>query len=361
MRCASPPQSTAGVVTPVKRTHADSRSETELTDTESLRSRVHDLASRVAVLREELGRSLIGQENLVRDVLVAVLAGGHVLLEGLPGLGKTLLVRSLARCLGLEFSRIQFTPDLMPADVTGTRLVDDSGSERRFRFQQGPLFANLVLADEINRATPKTQSAMLEAMQEGSVTVGTQTHILPSPFSVVATQNPIELEGTYPLPEAQLDRFMFKLLVTTPPVPDLVRILDATTGADLPELRPILSGDELIEFRDLAGKVICGDHLLRLVAELLRATDPNDPEADEQTKKFVRYGASPRGGQAIIWSAKVRALLDDRANVSREDLRAGLAPAFRHRVVLSFEADAEGVSVDQLIEPWLRIAEQRAG
>ena len=330
-------------------------------DVEVLQERARKLSERVSLLREELGRAIIGQDELLSDLLTAVLAGGHVLLEGLPSRGKTLLVKSLAQCLGLDFARIQFTPDLMPADITGTRVFEERGSERRFQFQAGPVFANLVLADEINRATPKPQSALLEAMQEGSVTVGSETHQLPSPFAVVATQNPIELEGTYPLPEAQLDRFLYKLIVTPPSVDDMVRVLGDTTGTEAPELRPTLSGEELLSFRELSRQVLCGDHLLKLVAELIAGTHPDHPQTDAETKRFVRFGASPRAGQAIILSAKVRALLDQRAHVAREDLQLALRPALRHRVVLSFEAQAEAIQVDDLVDRWYTAAEQRAG
>jgi len=323
-------------------------------------ARAAELAASVDSLRGQLGRAVMGQDQLISDLVVALLAGGHVLLEGLPGLGKTLLVRSLAECVGLDYARVQFTPDLMPADVTGTRIIEEKGTERSFRFQPGPVFANLVLADEINRATPKTQSALLEAMQEGSVTVGLETHQLPRPFAVVATQNPIELEGTYPLPEAQLDRFLFKLIVEPPSVDDLVRVLDSTTGPGAPELSQTMSGAELLEFGALARQVICGEHLLRLVAELLRATRPDDPQANEPTRRFVQYGASPRAGQAIILAAKVRALLEQRAHVAREDIQSSLRASLRHRVVLSFEADAEGVRVEDLVDDWYAAAEQRA-
>ena len=339
-----------------------------------VRDRALQLVRRVQVLREEISQHLIGQEELVGELLVAVLAGGHVLLEGLPGLGKTLLVRCLADSLGMGFSRIQFTPDLMPADITGTRFVDDRGPERRFRFQPGPLFSNLVLADEINRATPKTQSALLEAMQEGSVTVASDTHQLPTPFHVVATQNPIELEGTYPLPEAQLDRFMVKLIVASPPVEDMMRILDTTTRQETSSPRTILSGEEVLEIQSLARQVICGDHLLRYVAEILKASHPSVPysgayallrrtssdgsgrDAGNKTQRLVRYGASARAGQAVVLGAKVRALLDGRPSVAMEDMDRCLLPSLRHRVVLSFEAEAEGIGVGDLLEDWVAYA-----
>ncbi len=337
-----------------------------------VRDRALQLVRRIQVLKEEIGQYLIGQEELVEELLVALFAGGHILLEGLPGLGKTLLVKCLAESLGIQFSRIQFTPDLMPADVTGTRFVDDRGPERRFRFNPGPVFANLVLADEINRATPKTQSALLEAMQEGSVTVASDTHLLPRPFHVVATQNPIELEGTYPLPEAQLDRFMVKLLVTSPPVPEMVRILDNTTRQAPGSPRTILSSDEVLEIQTLARDVICGEHLLRYVAEILKASHPPTPHsgnlallpaitagrgernAEDRTQRLVRYGASARAGQAVVLGAKVRALMDGRPSVSMADIDRCLLPSLRHRVVLSFEAEAEGVGVADLLEDWVR-------
>ncbi len=338
---------------------ADSRSATD--PGAALRDRVAALTDRVRVLRAEIQRVVHGQDALIDDLLIALVAGGHVLLEGLPGLGKTLLARSLASCLGLEYSRVQFTPDLMPADVTGTMILEEAEHGRQFRFQPGPLFANLVLADEINRATPKTQSALLQAMQEHAVTVGTATHALPSPFVVIATQNPIELEGTFPLPEAQLDRFMFKLVVRTPALDDVVRILDDTTSDEPPVLRRVLAGDELLELRALARQVLCAEPLVRLVAELLAATDPERAPADARTKRLVRYGASPRAGQAIILAAKVRALLDQRASVSLEDLQAPMLAALRHRVVLSFEADADGVTVADLLDEWLQRAVTKTG
>jgi MoxR-like ATPase len=324
-----------------------------------IEARAVALLQKVANLRQQLTNQVIGQETLVDDLLVAILAGGHVLLEGLPGLGKTLLVRSLSHGLGLEFSRVQFTPDLMPSDVTGTQLVDDEGGRRTFRFQRGPLFAGLVLADEINRATPKTQSALLEAMQERAVTVGGTTHALPDPFHVVATQNPIELEGTFPLPEAQLDRFLFRLDVRTPTVDAMTRILAATTSGEQPAVGVHLQTQELRELQGLVRNVLCGTHLLRFVAELLRATHPDDPAADERTRRFVRYGASARAGQAIVLGGKARALLAGRPAVVKQDLDACLVPALQHRVLLGFEADAERVRVADLLPAWREAAERR--
>ncbi len=329
---------------------------TDGSDGQRLQDRAAELVARVRALREELAKVFIGHQSLVDQMLWAVLAGGHVLLEGLPGLGKTMLVNSLARCMGLSFSRIQFTPDLMPADITGTRIVEEHDGHRRFRFQEGPLFANLVLGDEINRATPKTQSALLEAMQEGSVTVGRDTHRLPRPFHVIATQNPIELEGTYPLPEAQLDRFLFKLLIDIPPQDDLVKILDSTTGESAPVLATVVTGEEVLEFQALARQILCGEHLLRWVAALVRATHP-DVNGDPTTRRFVRYGASPRAGQAMVLAAKVRALLGARPCVAREDLEATLLPSLGHRLVLSFEAETEGIGIRELLEDWSRRAD----
>jgi MoxR-like ATPase len=326
----------------------------------ALERRVRELTPKVQQLRESLGATILGQSRLIEDLTVGLLAGGHVLLEGLPGLGKTRLVHTLASALGLQFSRIQFTPDLMPSDITGTRIVEEHERGLAFRFQPGPLFANLVLADEINRATPKTQSALLEAMQEGSVTVGETTHPLPRPFTVVATQNPIEFEGTFPLPEAQLDRFLFHLVVERPAVDDLVAILDATTGVEAAAPEPVLTGPEVQELQRLVREALCAPQLLRWVAELLRATDPRDPEASDDTRRLVRYGASPRAGQAIVLAAKTRALLAGRPSVDRADLRACLLPALRHRVVLAFEAEAEDRDVASLLPEWVEIADRRA-
>ena len=327
---------------------------------DDVRARASSLLTKVGSLRQQLRSLVIGQEVLIDDLLVAILAGGHVLLEGLPGLGKTLLVRSLAASLGLDFARIQFTPDLMPSDVTGTQVLDEAGGKRSFRFQPGPVFAGLVLADEINRATPKTQSSLLEAMQEQSVTVAGTTHALPAPFHVVATQNPIELEGTFPLPEAQLDRFLFRLDVKTPTSDAMVRILEATTTKPIAAVGPQLAANELRELQSLVRDVLCGSHLLRFVAELVIASHPDQQDADAQTRRFVRYGASARAGQAIVLGAKARALLAGRPAVVRADIDACALPALGHRVLLTFEADAERVRVADLLATWRTDAERRS-
>jgi MoxR-like ATPase len=318
------------------------------------------LTQRVHALRDALNRRILGQPELIEDLVTALLAGGHVLLEGLPGLGKTLLVRSLGSGMGLSHSRIQFTPDLMPADVTGTLMVDEQDGKRTFRFQRGPIFAGLVLADEINRATPKTQSALLEAMQEASVTVAGESHRLPEPFHVIATQNPIELEGTFPLPEAQLDRFLFHLQITTPPVDAMVQILAGTTGGNSEPITTQLEVTELLRLQQLVRGVLCGSHLLRHVALLLRTTHPDAEEASDSTRRFVRYGASARAGQAIVLGAKARALLDGRAAVTRDDLDRCALMALRHRVVLGYEADAQGVQTKDLIVEWQQHADRLA-
>jgi MoxR-like ATPase len=326
----------------------------------SVEQRSKALLGRVAGLRAQLRRVVIGQDELIDDLITALLAGGHVLLEGLPGLGKTLLVRTLAQGLGLPFARIQFTPDLMPSDVTGTQVLDDADGRRSFRFQAGPLFAGLVLADEINRATPKTQSALLEAMQEHSVTVAGTTHTLPTPFHVVATQNPIELEGTFPLPEAQLDRFLFRLSVQTPTAEAMVQILASTTTRPNTLEGDVLTREELRELQALVRDVLCGTHLLRFVAELVLATHPDKARTPNRTSRFVRYGASARAGQAIVLGAKARALLAGRPAVVREDLDACLLPALGHRVLLRFEAEAERITQADLLSDWINDAERRS-
>ncbi len=300
-------------------------------------------------LKSELARVIVGQTQILDDLLVALIAGGHVLLEGVPGLGKTLTVRTLADALQLKFQRIQFTPDLMPADLIGTQVLGESEQGGRvFEFQQGPLFTNILLADEINRATPKTQSALLEAMQEHSVSVAGTTHKLAQPFFVLATQNPLEMEGTYPLPEAQLDRFFVKLLVRYPEVEELEEILNRTTGQDLPHAEFVLDGDRIREMTALARGIPIADAIRRQAVELIVATHP-EKEISTTTQKYVRYGASPRGLQALILGAKVRAVLDHRLHVSTEDLFAMALPVLRHRLILNFEAQAEGITADAVV------------
>ena len=301
-------------------------------------------------IEAEVGQVIIGQSEVVRGVLTCLLAGGHALLEGIPGLGKTLLVRTIGEALELSFSRVQFTPDLMPADITGTSILrDTSDGARSLEFQPGPLFANLVLADEVNRATPKTQSALLEAMQERRVTAGRTTHTLPEPFFVLATQNPIEMEGTYPLPEAQLDRFLFKLTVPYPSEEDLLRIAQVTTGASMPHPNRVADGAALVDLMHFARDVPVAEPVLRFAVRIVRRTNPETPDAPAEIKRFARYGSSPRGLQSLVLGAKVRGLLEGRYNVAFEDIRAVALAALRHRIILGFEADAEGVTTDKLI------------
>jgi MoxR-like ATPase len=311
-----------------------------------------------AAIEEQVGRVIVGQRELVRHTLVTLLAGGNALLEGVPGLGKTMLVRTLADAVDCAFSRIQFTPDLMPADIVGTNLiVEDEAGRRHFQFEAGPIFANLVLADEINRATPKTQSAMLEAMQERCVTVAKVTRPLPEPFFVLATQNPLEMEGTYPLPEAQLDRFFFRIDVPFPTVDDLVEIADRTTGARVPRAEPVADGAAIGALQTLARGLPIASHVTAYAARLLKATHPDDRAAPRAVRAYVRYGASPRGMQAMILAGKIMALLDGRYNVAYDDLRQAARPALRHRLILNFEAQAEGVTPDAVIESILEEVE----
>jgi MoxR-like ATPase len=310
---------------------------------------VTSLTDTAQAIETQLASALVGQRETVRGVVIALLAGGHVLLEGLPGLGKTLLVRALSEAVSLRFSRIQFTPDLMPADVFGTTILADQGSGAQLGFRPGPIFANLVLADEINRASPKTQAALLEAMQEETVTLGGQTYDLPRPFFVLATQNPIELEGTYPLPEAELDRFLFKLRVDMPSRQELNEILSRTTGGAGQAVRAVVDGPMLLRLQRVVRDVPIAGYLVDYVSRLVLATHPEESSAPPTIRRFVRYGASPRAGQALVLGSKVRALLEGRFNVSYEDVRA-LAPlAFRHRLALSFEAEASGVGIEQLL------------
>jgi MoxR-like ATPase len=310
---------------------------------------VDQFREQAARIEAEIGRVIVGQSTVVRGVLIGILAGGHVLLEGVPGLGKTMLIRTLGQVLNLKFSRIQFTPDLMPADIVGTEILIDQDGQRAFKFQAGPVFANLVLADEINRATPKTQSALLEAMQEHSVTVAQQTYQLEEPFFVMATQNPLEMEGTYPLPEAQLDRFLFKINVPFPSANELVEILARTTGQDTPAAQTTISGAEILAMRDLARQTPSASHVSDYVARLIVATHPACPDATPLVKQYVRYGSSPRGGQAIMLGAKIVALLAGRYNVAFEDIAVVAPSALRHRLILNFEGLAEGVSADAIV------------
>ncbi|MCS6993410.1 MAG: MoxR family ATPase [Anaerolineales bacterium] len=312
-----------------------------------------------AQIEREVGKVIVGQQEVVRHVLVSILAGGHVLLEGVPGLGKTMLIRTLGQALDLKFSRIQFTPDLMPADILGTEILESAASssgieQRTFRFRPGPIFANLVLADEINRATPKTQSALLEAMQEGSVTVAQKTYRLEEPFFVLATQNPLEMEGTYPLPEAQLDRFFFKVDVNLPNVNEMVEILERTTGKETASAGRAATGKDIVEMRTLARTVPAASHVKEYIARLMLATHPQDENAPPLVKQYVRYGVSPRGGQALLLGAKVTALLAGRYNVAFEDVHAVAPAALRHRILLNFDGLAEGIKTDAVIAELLK-------
>ena len=302
-------------------------------------------------LQVEIAKVIVGHKEIIEDVLICLFSGGHVLLEGVPGLGKTLLVRTLSSAMTLTFRRIQFTPDLMPADIVGTNLVveDPDTGHRRFQFQQGPIFHQCILADEVNRATPKTQSAMLEAMQEHSVSVGGTTYALPEPFIVLATQNPIEQEGTYPLPEAQLDRFMFKVLVPYSNRAELASILDRTTAGHNPTAEAVIDGEKILEARGHVQRVVAAPHVQDYAIRLVLATHPGGEFAGETTNKFVRYGASPRGVQGIMLGAKVRAMLDGRYHLSFDDVAAAFLPALRHRILLNFEGQAEGIDSDALL------------
>ena len=302
-------------------------------------------------LRSEISTVIVGQLNILDDTLIALIAGGHVLLEGVPGLGKTLTVRTLADALHLPFRRIQFTPDLMPADLIGTTIVLESpDGKKEFQFQKGPIFSNVLLADEINRATPKTQSALLEAMQEKSVTVAGETHLLNRPFFVMATQNPLEMEGTYPLPEAQLDRFFCKLLVQYPSAGDLEEILERTTETVEHRAEPVLTGERILEMAGLARQIPIADDVRRYGIGLILATHPEHQLATASTKQYVRFGASPRGLQSMILGAKIRAILDCRYHVAREDLQDMAIPVLRHRMILNFEGQAEGINTDDVIQ-----------
>ena len=332
-----------------------------MSDSEAIREQLNQFRADFQRLRAEIAKVIVGQDDIVEGTLTALIAGGHVLLEGVPGLGKTLLVRTLAEALHLKFQRIQFTPDLMPADLIGTNIVlETPEGARRFEFQRGPVFANILLADEINRATPKTQSALLEAMQEHNVTVAGQTFSLPEPFFVMATQNPLEMEGTYPLPEAQLDRFFFKLLVKYPRFAEIEMILDRTTEAVKPRAEAIFDGPRILALSQLAREIPIAAEVRRFGIALVMATHPENEVAAPMTRQYVRYGSSPRGAQAIILAAKLRAILDNRYHVAREDIRAVAPAALRHRLILNFEGQAENIQPDQVIANVIQTVQEPA-
>ncbi len=308
------------------------------------------MVAKMGAAEQEIDKAIIGQKDVIRQVLLSLVAGGNVLLEGVPGLGKTQLVKALSQVCDLDFSRIQFTPDLMPADVTGTDIIVKKEGKNEFEFQAGPVFANLLLADEINRATPKTQSALLEAMQEHTVTVGNNTYALPEPFMVLATQNPIENEGTYPLPEAQLDRFLFKIQVDFPTFIELKKIMAITVTNQKTELQPVLTGDDILAIRKFINEVPMAEEVEAFALRLVIGTHPEVPGANEIAKNYISCGASPRAAQAIFKTAKAKALLEGRYNVSFDDVESVALPALRHRITLSFEALAEGITTDQIVK-----------
>ena len=319
--------------------------------------------SQLTRVRQEIGKIIVGQQEVVDGVLICMLAGGHVLLEGVPGLGKTTLLRTLSQVLHLKYSRIQFTPDLMPADIVGSMIIDTEGGAKNLRFQPGPIFAHLVLADEINRATPKTQSALLEAMQEHTVTTGTQTHILEPPFLVMATQNPIEMEGTYPLPEAQLDRFLMKILVKYPSRADLSTIVDRTIQKDEIHTQQVLTRDEILGLRDVCHQVLVAPHVQDHAISMVMATQPEGPQSHDLARKFVRYGSSPRGAQALVECGRVLALFKGRLHLSVEDIDTVAPAVLRHRIILNFDAHAEGQTAETILShiiPSVAAAVQRA-
>src|SRR5580692_10395041 len=329
----------------------DHETDDPTTEAEAVRRETDSFRKSIGALREEIGRSIVGNRDVVDGVLTCLLAGGHALLEGVPGLGKTMLVRVLSETLSLTFSRVQFTPDLMPADILGTTVIDENQNGGKvFEFRKGPVFANIVLADEVNRATPKTQSALLEAMQEHRVSIGKRTHVLDEPFVVLATQNPLEMEGTYPLPEAQLDRFFFKLHVAFPGREELHQILDLTTGTAQPPRRAVLDREAILQMQELVRKVPVARHVQDYAVRIIQATHPTGADAPDLVKRFVRFGSSPRGAQAVLLAAKIRALFDGRFAASADDVRAAVHPALRHRVLLNFEGEAEGIKVDQVLD-----------
>ncbi|MGI6456472.1 MAG: AAA family ATPase [bacterium] len=317
----------------------------------SVEERTAQFRERFIRLRDEINKVIVGNQEIIDGALICLFAGGHALLEGVPGLGKTLMVRTMSLAMDLKFSRIQFTPDLMPADIIGTNVIDQGQDGlRSFRFERGPVFANIVLADEINRATPKTQSAMLEAMQEHRVSVGGTTYTLQQPFVVLATQNPLEMEGTYPLPEAQLDRFLLKLVVDYPSREELTDVLIRTTDQVEPEPNVVMNGEEVMEMRKLTREVPIASSVRDYAVRCVLATHPKGEFATDMTNQFVRYGSSPRGAQGLILSGKIRALLDGRFNVSFDDIRQSVKPVLRHRLILNFEGEAEGMTTDHILD-----------
>lgn len=323
-----------------------------------------EFREKIDLLRKEVAKAIVGHAEVVDQLIITILSGWHALLEGVPGIGKTLLVRMIAQCMNLKFSRIQFTPDLMPADIIGTNIiVEDAEGRKTFQFQRGPVFGNVILADEINRATPKTQSALLECMQEKAVTVQGVRYALDEPFFVLATQNPIEMEGTYPLPEAQVDRFLFKIEVRAPKLEDLMGIIQRTTGPEQGGVKTVLRGEEILRMRTLAREVPIATHVSNYVARLVLATQPGSERSSPDCRRYLRYGASPRAAQSLVIAAKVLALMRGRYNVAFSDIREVAAPSLRHRLILNFEAEAEGIRpatlIDKLLEQVPEL-EQRA-